>query len=64
MAGDYEIPLFISGISRSMIKGILNTNPLKRFTIKDIKNHIWWKIANEDDCYSDIYEEVISTKVY
>ena len=64
MAGDYEIPLFISPLARSMIKSILNTNPSKRFTINDIRNHIWWRLALEDDSYSDIYEEVISTKVF
>ena len=40
---DYTIPDFVSDDCRDLIKGILNTDPTKRFTVKDIKNHVWYR---------------------
>lgn len=39
---DYMIPGFISKISKDLIQKVLNTDPVKRFTINDIKNHEWF----------------------
>jgi len=39
MDGEYEIPNFITPLSRRLIEGILNINPEKRFRIEDIKNN-------------------------
>jgi len=39
MDGEYEIPKFITQLSRRLIEGILNINPEKRFRIEDIKNN-------------------------
>jgi serine/threonine protein kinase len=36
------IPGFISKSSKDLIKKILNTDPSKRFTVKDIRNHEWY----------------------
>ena len=30
------------------MRGILNVNPEKRYTISDIKNHLWWKLYTDD----------------
>ena len=38
---DYLIPGFISKASKDLIKKILNTDPTKRFTVKDIREHEW-----------------------
>ena len=38
---DYLIPGFISKTSKDLIKKILNTDPTKRLTIKEIRNHEW-----------------------
>jgi len=42
MKGEYSIPSFVSTKATDLIKSILNTNPEKRFKIKDIKNHSWF----------------------
>jgi len=39
----------ISKAAKDLIKGILESNPRKRFTIKDIKNDKWFKVDFEDD---------------
>lgn len=46
--GDFQIPKFVSNEARDILKGILNTDPQKRFTIQDIRNHAWYNlIPNE-----------------
>jgi serine/threonine protein kinase len=35
--------------AKELIKGILETNTRKRFSIKDIKNDKWFKVDYEDD---------------
>lgn len=40
---DYTIPDFVSDDCKDLIKRILNTDPNRRFTVTDIKNHIWYK---------------------
>ena len=42
MRGEYKLPSFVSGAAGDMIKRVLNTNPNKRYTIEDIKNHPWF----------------------
>ena len=42
MSADYTIPKFISDEGRSLIQGILNTNPAERFTVEDIRSHPWY----------------------
>ena len=39
---DFLIPGFISKASKDLIKKILNTDPTKRFTMTEIKNHEWY----------------------
>ena len=45
-SGDYKIPNFVGEKIRDLIKRILNTDPNKRFTIQQIKNHSWFNIIN------------------
>ncbi|KAL4499059.1 hypothetical protein ABPG72_016961 [Tetrahymena utriculariae] len=42
LAGDYQIPKFVSSEGKDLIKNILNTDPTKRFTISDIRKHPWF----------------------
>ena len=44
--GDYKIPNFVSDKVKDLIKRILNTDPSKRFTIQQIKNHSWFNSTN------------------
>jgi len=48
LSGDFQIPRFVSNEARDILKGILNTDPHKRFTVQDIRNHAWYNlIPNE-----------------
>ena len=44
MRGDYNIPSFVSAKAGDLINSILNTDPDKRFKIKEIKRHPWFEI--------------------
>ena len=39
ISGDFHIPKFISPSARSLLKGILTTDPNRRFSIQTIKRH-------------------------
>jgi serine/threonine protein kinase len=41
-SGTYSIPSHLSVSARDLITRILNVNPLKRFTINEIKQHNWF----------------------
>ena len=51
--GLYEIPDFLSKNSKSFLTNVLNIDPDKRFTIQDMRNHIWWKNFNDDNIVHD-----------
>ncbi|EAS06162.2 Serine/Threonine kinase domain protein (macronuclear) [Tetrahymena thermophila SB210] len=40
-AGDFTVPKNVSNEARDLLKSILNTDPQKRFTIEEIRNHPW-----------------------
>ena len=42
LGGDYTIPKFLSADAKDILKGILNTDPSKRYTIEDIRKHPWF----------------------
>lgn len=46
---DYLIPGFISSSCKDLIKRILNTDPVTRFTIKDIRYHDWFNQVKSSD---------------
>ena len=41
--GKYEIPQFLDEEVKDLISRMLTLNPKGRITLKDIKNHSWWK---------------------
>jgi len=43
MAGEFNIPKFVSPLGKEMIMGLLTTDPEKRFRLKDIRGHPWFK---------------------
>ncbi len=45
MGGTYTMPRFLSAEAKDMIRGILNTDPAKRFTLDDIKRHPWYSLV-------------------
>ena len=46
--GDFHIPKFVSPEARDLLKCILNTDPQKRYTIQDIRNHPWYSLAKHE----------------
>ena len=44
--GKFNIPDFVSNNCKDLLKKILVTEPYKRITIKQIKNHPWFKLYN------------------
>jgi len=44
LAASYKLPKFVSYEVTDLIKGILNTDPRKRFTIEDIRKHPWFHV--------------------
>ncbi len=42
LGGEFTIPDFVSPRARELLKGILNTDPEKRFTISDIRQSSWY----------------------
>lgn len=45
LSGDFHVPKFVSSEAKDLLKGILNTDPIRRFTISDIKKHPWYSIS-------------------
>ena len=44
--GKFSIPEHVSSNCKDLLKKILVTDPIKRITIKQIKNHPWFKLYN------------------
>ena len=53
-SGDYEIPIYIKEPLRGLIKGILNIDPEKRFTVEEIKKNEWFKKFKNNDAFEGI----------
>lgn len=45
MNGDYSIPDFISDSVKDLIIRILTVEPEKRYSIEQIKSHLWYKLS-------------------
>ena len=53
IGGDFHIPKFVSPSVRNLIQGILTTDPNRRFTIRAIKNHEWFRTAENKEFYDE-----------
>ncbi|CAD8055379.1 unnamed protein product [Paramecium sonneborni] len=47
ISGDFKFPKYISNEAKDLIKNILNTDPLKRYTILEIRKHTWFNFYNQ-----------------
>lgn len=43
MSGDFEVPDFMPKKVEDILHKILNTDPKKRYTIQEIREHEWFK---------------------
>lgn len=49
LAGDYKAPKFISPEVRDLIARILETDPRRRYTMQDIRQHVWYTMVPESE---------------
>ena len=52
------MPKFVSPEGKDFIGKILNTNPDERFTINQIKNHSWYKLAKDFEREPGLYPTI------
>ena len=45
LSADYTIPNHVSPEAKDLLKNILNIDPSKRYTISDIRCHVWFSIS-------------------
>jgi serine/threonine protein kinase len=53
LSGRYSAPDWISMGVRDLIRKILETDPLKRFSIRDVRKHPWYAIVKDRDLPHD-----------
>ncbi|CAD8141859.1 unnamed protein product [Paramecium octaurelia] len=46
LGGQYTIPSHVSQDGQQFLKGLLNTDPAKRFNLEQIKQHPWFRLYN------------------
>ena len=46
LSGDFSIPKHVSQDARDLLRKVLNTDPTKRFTSKDIRSHPWFTMRH------------------
>lgn len=49
LSGDFAIPRHVSNNAKDLLKKVLNTDPIKRYGAKEIKEHEWFKLKNLGD---------------
>ena len=63
--GRYKVPPHVSDSAKDLIKNILITNPKKRYTIEQIKNHKWFSLCLSNEEYRErqsLYEGLLLDK--
>jgi serine/threonine protein kinase len=54
LSGTYSAPQWISADVKDLIRKILETDPRKRYTAKDIRQHAWYTQVRESDIPVDV----------
>lgn len=49
LSASYHIPSFISTDCKDLMKRILNTDPDKRYTVDEVRNHSWYKLSKTNE---------------
>ena len=63
--GRYKVPPHVSDSAKDLLKNILVTNPKKRYTIEQIKNHEWFSLCLSNEEYREkqsLYEGLLLDK--
>eukprot|EP01017_Pseudomicrothorax_dubius_P022954 TRINITY_DN2469_c0_g3_i1.p1 TRINITY_DN2469_c0_g3~~TRINITY_DN2469_c0_g3_i1.p1 ORF type:complete len:748 (+),score=112.07 TRINITY_DN2469_c0_g3_i1:567-2810(+) len=48
IAGEFNVPKFVSEEAKDLLRAILNTDPNKRITISEIRRHPWYQLHKND----------------
>ena len=48
---------------RNLIARILETEPTKRYTLNDIRNHIWYRAVSDNDVPKDLLPGKLKIKI-
>lgn len=48
LSGEYSCPKFITPEAKDVLKNILNTDPTSRYSINDIRKHVWFNQVKEN----------------
>lgn len=51
---EYKSPKWISSEVRDLIRKILETDPKRRYTLEDIRQHSWYRMVDENQVPKDI----------
>ena len=60
LKGVIDYPNFFSPLAKNLIQNMLEVNPFKRYTLKDVMEHQWFNLFNE---FSAIYYLIVRKKV-
>lgn len=60
---DYQTPKFISENARSLIGGLLTTDPGQRFTVSRVRTHPWYLLSPEASLVQEVRERVLEDDV-
>eukprot|EP00747_Dinoflagellata_sp_TGD_P063651 gnl/TRDRNA2_/TRDRNA2_153553_c0_seq1.p1 gnl/TRDRNA2_/TRDRNA2_153553_c0~~gnl/TRDRNA2_/TRDRNA2_153553_c0_seq1.p1 ORF type:complete len:773 (+),score=126.57 gnl/TRDRNA2_/TRDRNA2_153553_c0_seq1:169-2319(+) len=57
LAAEYEMPSFVSKEVSDLVAGMLTTDPTKRMTLVDIRQHVWYRQLPESSLQVDDFNE-------
>jgi 5'-AMP-activated protein kinase, catalytic alpha subunit len=63
LRGEFDIPEHLSSDCVNLLKGILNTDPMRRLNIKEIRNHPWMAMHKTDKQYEGVIVGLDEIKV-
>jgi 5'-AMP-activated protein kinase catalytic alpha subunit len=52
LSGSFESPIFLSSSAKDLLSRILNVDPKKRITVKEIRLHIWYNLYQKSQIMS------------
>lgn len=55
LSGEIEYPEWLSGELIDLLKGVLQVDEKKRFSLEEIKNHMWFRL---EESKSNLFEQL------
>ena len=54
MNAEFSLPKFLSDECKELLQGIFVADPVKRFTMQQIRDHPWYRLVNPETPSFDI----------